>query len=485
MVPRDLDSLPPKDAEALLLRLCPRLGASAPRLAELCGCLPLALLTTAAVLANGTRSVVTYLDELADLRTRLGQLGPVEAALRLSTDALDPPHQAALYRLSVFPANFDLAAAEAVLDLPAGPSPQDALDLLYQRSLLEWDATTARYSLHPLVRSFALSRLPETDASYLRHAEHYAVVAAYAENDLYLSKDRQLEGLALFDRERAHVDTGWAWACQHFGSLQADALLLAYAHATVYIGSLRYHARSERIPQLEAALAAARRLGRRGAEGSLLGNLGTAYADLGDAHRAIEYYHKALAIEREIGDRRGEGAVLGNLGNAYNHLGDASRAIEYFKQTLAIDREIGDRREEASVLGNLGNAHAVLGDAHRATEYYKQQVVITGEIGDRRGAGAALGNLGITYAVLGDARRAIEYYEQQLVITGEIGDRQGEAIGSWNLGLLREEQGDFARAAELMQVKADYYREIGHPEAEARAARVEQVRAKAARGGRA
>jgi len=36
------------------------------------------------------------------------------------------------------------------------------------------------------------------------------------------------------------------------------------------------------------------------------------------------------AISREIGDRRGEGARLGNLGLAYAYLGEVERAIEHY-----------------------------------------------------------------------------------------------------------------------------------------------------------
>jgi hypothetical protein len=49
------------------------------------------------------------------------------------------------------------------------------------------------------------------------------------------------------------------------------------------------------------------------------------------------------------------------------------------------------------------------------------------------------------------------------------------------LGLLYEET-DPARAAALMQVLVDYEQEIGHPDAEADAARVQELRAKAAEG---
>ncbi|MBZ5668975.1 MAG: tetratricopeptide repeat protein, partial [Acidobacteriia bacterium] len=92
---------------------------------------------------------------------------------------------------------------------------------------------------------------------------------------------------------------------------------------------------------LEAALAAARRLKNRAAEGAHLGNLGLAYAALGETRRAIEYHQQGLTVLREIGDRRGEGNVLGNLGIACRQLGEPRRATELHERSLVIAREIG------------------------------------------------------------------------------------------------------------------------------------------------
>jgi tetratricopeptide (TPR) repeat protein len=229
------------------------------------------------------------------------------------------------------------------------------------------------------------------------------------------------------------------------------------------------------IEHYEQALAVAREIGDRRNEGSWLGNLGLAYSALGDVGRAIEHYEQALAIAREVGDRRGEGTWLGNLGSAYSDLGDARRAIEYHEQLLAIAREIGDRRAEGADLGNLGLAYSDLGDVGRAIEHYEQALAIAREVDDRRAEGTWLGNLGSAYSTLGEVQRAIDYYEQALSIAREIGDRRGEAFRSWNLGLLYQDT-DPRRAAELMQVCVDYECEIGHPNAEAHAAHVVQLR---------
>ena len=44
-----------------------------------------------------------------------------------------------------------------------------------------------------------------------------------------------------------------------------------------------------------------------------LGNLGVAWATLGNTGKAIEYYEQRLVIAKETGDQRAEGSAWGNL----------------------------------------------------------------------------------------------------------------------------------------------------------------------------
>ena len=448
---KNLDALLLKDACALLLRIAPRIGDQSETIAGLCGCLPLALRLAGTALAEReTLSVADYVRRLQDARKRLEW---VEASLALSYDLLTPELQQRWAALSVFPATFDRAGAAAVWGMEADAA-QDTLDELRRYSLVEWNETAQRFSLHDLVRLFADARLGQTDraAAQQRHAAHYKDVAAAADQ-LYLQGGESIQqGLALFDLEWNNIQAGHTWAEEN---AQQDKVALKlcddYPTWCYNILPLRQHPR-QRIAWLETALEAARKLGRRQAEGCHLGNLGLAYADLGDARRAIEYHEQALVIEREIGDRQWEGAVLGNLGLAYADLGDARRAIEFYEQDLVIAREIGDRRGEGAVLGNLGLAYAALGDARRAIEYHEQALVIDREIGDRQWEGAVLGNLGIAYKNLGEPRRAIEYHEQALVIDREIGDRRGEGNALFNMSLSLDKLGDRAQA--IAQAKA-------------------------------
>jgi len=116
-----------------------------------------------------------------------------------------------------------------------------------------------------------------------------------------------------------------------------------------------------------------REIGDRGGEGNDLSGLGIAYAELGDARRAIGYYEQALAIHREIGDRRGEGNALGNLGIAYKNLGDARRAIGCYEQAIAIRQQIGDLMGVATDSFNMALLHVQQGEGRAPCPWPSRQ----------------------------------------------------------------------------------------------------------------
>jgi tetratricopeptide (TPR) repeat protein len=98
-------------------------------------------------------------------------------------------------------------------------------------------------------------------------------------------------------------------------------------------------------------------LGHRRDEGAFTGNLGSAYRDLGQVEKAIEYHQQALDIARKTGYRYGEGHRLWGLGLDYRDLGQTTQAKGYLEQALAVFEEIKsphaeDVREDLEKLGD-------------------------------------------------------------------------------------------------------------------------------------
>jgi tetratricopeptide (TPR) repeat protein len=414
--PVNLGVMEPPEARALLLKIEPRIGAEADALSEACGRLPLALRLAASFLAvNKHIAPADYVRQLRESRQRLQLLDKaqeltdealgLEASFTLSFKQLPPEQQQRFAQLAVFPQSFDRAAVTALWGVEESTT-SDALDLLLRLSLLEWNRETQRFELQDLLREFARNqaKAEELDAAKRRHAEHFIHVANFAGALYKKGGESVLEGLALFDRERGHLEAAFDWL-ESRRDKESAPLLALLVDAVAYTCTLRFHPRQQ-IRWHEAQARAAQLAGDRWQEGAALGSLGNAYYMLGDARKAIEFYEQHLAIAHEIGERRGEGQSLGNIGNAYLALGDARKALEFYKQRLAIAREIDDRRGEGAALGNLGNAYAALGDARKAIMLFEQHLVVAREIGDRVGEGNTLGNLGNAYAALGDSASA-------------------------------------------------------------------------------
>ncbi len=443
LVEKDLDILPKDKACELLLQIAPRIGDWADELARLCGYLPFTLRNAAGALAERRDlSVPEYQRRLKD-KAELLKL--VKGSFSLSYDLLTPGRKKQWRRLSVFPEDFDRSAATAVLKMAPGAS-AEALGDLVQWSLVNFAATPdseeGRYKLHDLARLFAESCLEQDELTDARqkHAKHYSDVLSRAENLYKNGGTDLLAGLKLFDREWANIKVGQAWAkniipvsskLKKSDSKSVLQLAGSYAGVGGDILNLRMHPH-EKIVWMETGLKAARVMKDQGNEGVHLGNLGQAYAELGETRKAIGYLVRALNISRKVGNRSGECAHLGNLGLAHGVLGETRKAIEYHEQALKIYREIGDRRGEGNALGNLGLAYAGLGETRKAIEYHEQALTISREIGDRSGEGEYLCNLAKAYLDLNETERAIEYCMKSLDIVRKIEYKKldGEALST-------------------------------------------------------
>ena len=473
MTPLTLHPLNEEEAQQMLLEIAPRAEPAAQQICKLCGYLPLALRAAGSLLAiTVDLDPVNYAGQLQDERSRLERIGTegveidVAASFNLSYARLTPEAARVFRLLAVFPFTFDGVAEEVV----CADEGHVQLSDLVRRSLGLYDESTKRYRLHDLTRLFARAKLSEEERAdgQKRFATHYGHVLAIANGLCLQGGESLLPGLSLFDLEWGNIQAGHAWVTAQAGSGAADMerLSMGYPDAGVYILDLRQHS-SERIRWLEIALAAARQLQHREGEGVTLGNLGLAYADLGETRRAIQFHEQYLAIARELGDRRGQGNALASLGIAYRNLGETRRAIQFHEQYLAIARELGDRRGEGKAIGNLGLAYADLGETRRAVQFHEQDLAITRELGDRRGEGAAIGNLGLAYLNLSETHRAIQFFEQALLIDREIGDHRGEGVALGNLGIAYFSLGEIRQAIQFYERQLGIVREIGDRRGEA------------------
>lgn len=79
---------------------------------------------------------------------------------------------------------------------------------------------------------------PSLFTARLRHARHYAALAAHADDAYEEGGDGIARGLAMFDGERPQIDAAWNWLMIRAGSPDLDELLIDLLYATTCVGAL-------------------------------------------------------------------------------------------------------------------------------------------------------------------------------------------------------------------------------------------------------
>jgi tetratricopeptide (TPR) repeat protein len=499
-------------ARELLLTLAPHLeGSGAEAMADLCGGLPLALRVAGNYLAiNDDVPPEEYAASLNDQRKRLAQLRDpddpdldVEAAIALSVGQLAPEARRAWALVSLFAAPFEARAAGALWDLSDGAEVRRRLQALRNRSLLEFDADVRRYRQHDLVRLAARRELAslgegEVEAAELGYVQDSLSVLEEAGRLYAQGGEHLLQGLALWDAERAHIEPGLVWAATRAEDDDVAARLCSdYARAASGLLPLRLRPR-HRLAWSNWAVAAADRLGDKEAEAHHRADLVDALADLGnwtkvftlgvrlltaatasgdpialararcnhgrfwlhraEAARASVEYEAALALARQAGHASAEARALNGLGQADAARGELEDAVAHHEQARALSHRAGDLPVLATTLGYLGRRYETLGELQRAAEAHQEGLAIARRLEDRRGEAAALGRLGRALAQMGQVERAIECHEAARDLARELGDRLAEEGALSDLGQAHYEAGRLEKAVELLMQAHDQRR---------------------------
>jgi tetratricopeptide (TPR) repeat protein/transcriptional regulator with XRE-family HTH domain len=493
-----LDTLPPGDAGALLVRLAGRAGLSpadpaAAEITRLCGYLPLAIGMVARQLHHHPAwTAAGRAAELASARDRLELIATenvsVAAAFDLSYADLAEDQQRLFRRLGLhLGADVDCYAA-AALDGVDPAAARHGLEALYDQYLL-FEPAEGRYRMHDLIREHARALADrhdpdrDRDAATSRLLDYYQHTASRA-SALIMRQARPALATAvggvipaaapaLADSEEALT-----WARAERATLLAylDYATLTGQHARVIAltigirGLLRRDGpRAEAIPRHTAAIEAARRLGDRVGEANALNDLGDVRWLTGDYPAATQALDQALGIYRELGDRLGQANVLNYLGIVRCLTGDYPAATQAQEQALAMYRELGERLGQANVLNELGAVRYVTGDYAAAARALDQALGIYRELGDRRGEANVLNYLGAVWCLTGDYPAATQAQEQALAICRELGDPVGEANVLNYLGAVWCLTGDYPAATQAQEQALGMYRDLGDRRGEANA----------------
>ncbi|MFD7057844.1 BTAD domain-containing putative transcriptional regulator [Streptomyces sp. NPDC059906] len=407
----DLDVMSPEEALALFTRIVGEERVASERQAALdvvgaCGFLPLAIRIAASRLAaRRTWTVSVLAAKLADERRRLDELQAgdqaVEATFELGYGQLEPAQARAFRLLGLADGpDISLAAAAAVLDLPAGDT-EDLLESLVDTSLLE-SAAPGRYRFHDLVRLYARACAERTERDGNSPSERGAALSRLL--DFYLATaagvyaierpgDRLVDGLE---------PTEYPGLTFTEGSAALDWL---YTEAAPLLSCVRQAAASSRLRRAVDLLWAAKDLTESGANshqyettargmceatraaGDTLaeGRARTVLTDVllvsGRIPQAEEESRLAMRLAESVDDAVAVSWVANSLGLICLHQGRHNDSKPFFERAIAGFRALGNRPPEATALCNLSRAHLGADDVAQAVDFARRGLDAHAEFG--------------------------------------------------------------------------------------------------------
>jgi tetratricopeptide (TPR) repeat protein/transcriptional regulator with XRE-family HTH domain len=490
-----LDTLPPGEAAALLVRLAARPGlragdAAVGDITRLCGCLPLAIGMLASQLRHHPAWTASQLaGDLAGARDRLELMQAedlsVGAAFDMSYQDLTDGQQLLFRRLGLIPGpDFDAYAAAALGATSLDTARRD-LGKLYDQHLLT-EPAPGRYQLHDLLREHARALAAaendaETDAAAGRLLDYYlhTALAAGRYFPRRIGADRRPpdsptayapdlsslgQATAWLEAERANLHAAADYAATHGRSRHAIAIPAAMSDFL----AVRGHWDQSTAPH-QIALAAARQAGDRLGEADMLRELGGLQQLTGDYPAASASLARAVVLCRDLGDRSGEAYALAQLGFGQVLTGDYPAAAASHQQALALARAAGNRLREAAALNGLGLLQQLTGDHPAAAASLQQALALFRDLGDLPGQAHALNDLGVVRQETGDYPAAAESQRQALALFRDLGELLGQAYALNDLGLVQQETGDYPAAAASHQQALELFGDLGNLLGEAEA----------------
>ncbi|HEX9527015.1 MAG TPA: LuxR C-terminal-related transcriptional regulator [Streptosporangiaceae bacterium] len=413
--------------------------------------IPLALELAAVRLRTmSVEQIAARLDDrfrlLGTARTRLDRHQTLIAAVGWSHELCTAGEQRLWARLSVFPGDFDLEAAEYVCagdPLPADTL-FDTLGRLVEKSIVLWEQDGHRYRMLDTIREYGaeqLAALGEQDELRRRHRDHYLGLAEQAAAGILGAE--QVGWLVRLRQETANlrVALDYSYACpgQEEVGLRLTVLLRPYwLLVGLYSEGRRWHDRALAVD--------------RGSRDGAWAVYGAAVLALqhGDMETAGPLLARAEDLADDLHDRDLSAHVTDARGIALFFAGDLDGAGTCYENALASYAEIGFSSPFAVCsFARLAAVRCLTGELDRAIGLSEECLRLSEALGGQWARGTALWARGAARWLSGDVGRAIEDTLACLRITEPLGDLHAITMAIDLMAVCLVAQGDYARAAEL------------------------------------
>jgi predicted ATPase/DNA-binding CsgD family transcriptional regulator len=373
----------------------------------------------------------------------------LRAALDWTHDLLAADERLLWYRLSVFPAGFQLDAAEAVCQDRLLPK-EAILGLL--ASLVEKSVVTpehreaqVRYHLLETVREYGKQKLTAAgDEQAMRrlHRDWYAHMAADAEREY--AHPRQLQAFDRLNAEHANLRAALQFCLSSPGEAEIGIAMAAqlwlYWEGRFRVSEGREWLSALLAIQVPASPARAKGLWAAGYLALLQSDVTAALALLDESRR----------LAGQSGDCAALAYATQFLGFAALYQGDMARSVTLAEEGLRLHRIAGNGPGAAGALLHLGMTRSFQGNLEAAGHLYEESLAISEHEGDQWIRSNTLFGLGIVCWLRADNTGALRREKESLRLKREMDDRSGIALCLEALGWITATDHQPERAAALL-----------------------------------
>lgn len=238
----------------------------------------------------------------------------------------------------------------------------------------------------------------------------------------------------------------------------------------------------EAVASLQKAREIYHKIGALQQEWQVVGNLGLAYQQMGEASRALELFQEQLNIAQQLNNIVNVGLSLLNLGGGYMTAGDQNQALVYSKKGLEIARELktGELRDLAIQLENIAISQIIISyqllqDWTQALAWVEEDLAIARSLADASRTGEDLYQMASIYEEIDDLLAAESTWQQSLNIAIDANQPILQAQSLRSLSTLYLSLGDFGKSREYAEQTLTLVRQLKTPETTSRQlSRIEQ-----------
>ncbi len=366
----------------------------------------------------------------------------LNVVFEMSWRTLTPVLQLRLARLSLFRGGFTQTAVSQI----TATTPQQ-LAALCEKSLLLFHEETDRYTIHPVIRTFATKKRSADDPTPQKHAHYYLTLLA--QHTEPLQKKSPQVSISVFEPDIDNVRRAWQTG---LAERNADLLLAALTSLSIYYQLRGLAHEGESV--MQSTVRSATEWGADGIALAIRARLEWARFQnrLGQYRLAIQTLKTMLKLAAQCADLWAEG--MGNVwwGEALWRLGKYDTAKKKLTKALNIAHDL----DATLIIGWCHHQLGIIDDIQSrydtAHDHLQQACAAWRTLDNTNTLSVSFNSLGLVHFHWGDLPAAQRTLERSLTLCSQIDNRHLQSFLLNNLSIITTDQGDFLGAQYYLQL---------------------------------